>query len=96
MMTDLELLKAARKLIEDAPRLLKGEYSNGFRCYCTMGACYYAELGRVAGLSYEERYAKLLGFNSGNEALWWNDKEVTKQNVLDKFDEAIKRLEASA
>lgn len=95
VMTDLELLKAARKLIEDAPYLLKGSYLNSKdHCFCTLGA-----FETVDGTSYTRRldkqyhYAGLLSFEGPGAIIEWNDNDsTTKQDVLDRFDEAIKRL----
>lgn len=105
-MTDLELLKAARKLIEDAPKLLTDNRYNDRKdhddfkpkCFCSIGAMWYADAPNSQKMSNEREYhyARLFGFENPSLVTDWNDHVATKQDVLDKFDEAIKRLEASA
>lgn len=99
-MNDLDILKGARKLIDDAPKLLKGRYTNGNGdCYCVLGAfeevCSKDEQRmNYLRLENQQYYAELLGFKRAIEVVSFNDAEdTTKEDVLKRFDDAIVRLE---
>ena len=100
-MTDLEILKGAKKLIADAPRLLKGQYNNGDgKCYCTLGAFEAVwmtdDIRKHKNRALNQREcSSLLGFKCIDIVSWNDNPETTKEDVLDKFDKAIKRLESA-
>lgn len=98
MTTTVEILKAARKLIEKPENWTKGEYyrptENGY-CYCAIGA-----LAEAAGVDPDGEVPgeRELANALGSENLWkvveFNDSH-THSEVLDLFSKAIAAAEAT-
>lgn len=100
-LTDLQILREARGLIDAPEKWGKGGYcvdSESGPRYCFGGALSFAATGdagpRLMGLYFQHRLARLLGFEDRGDLIDWNDSpDRTHQEVLDRLDAWIRRLE---
>lgn len=91
-MTTIEILKKARELLSDKERWGQGTSPKP----CT--SCVQIAVFDTRGPLKNQREALAeLGFTNYQEAWAWNDApERTHAEVLQRFDEAIARLEAAS
>ena len=88
-MAPIEILRKTRNLLNDPARWFNqlSKYQEGQYCIITAIVHVSKEHGRTCSL---------LGFTDPIEAWKWNDApERTHAEVLQRFDEAIARLEAA-
>ncbi|APH74156.1 DUF6197 family protein [Aquibium oceanicum] len=102
-MNTYEILTKARELVaagwnkghygESANGITVGPLHEDAVCFCTMGALF-----RAAGTFDEDIVhpaVQALGFEYSGQVLLWNDeKDRTQDEVLARFDNAIKELAA--
>ena len=98
-MTTIEILKNARELLSDPAHWMK-QGSNALHVEDATSFCTWHAICRVAtvGAAYKARHSILsaLGFVFFSQLFDWNDApERTHAEVLQRFDEAIARLEAA-
>ncbi len=101
-MTTIEILKKARELLSNpaswtqnvGARDISGQAVDVMResavCFCLAMA-----LVRITAETCPDGFPEALGFEYWQDAHYWNDApERTHAEVLQRFDEAIARLEA--
>lgn len=109
-MTTIEILKKARELLSDPARWTQNAYardvtgrgvpptSSSATCWCLIGALAAAE-GSQCGVSFiavsEKSKAAVDAFNETHLPIWNDAPDRTHNEVLQRFDEAIARLEAA-
>lgn len=100
--TPLAILRAARRLISKKEHWLKGNYHDGYACFCAVGAiaCVTPDgMFGQAGVKAEEVLARHLpryanGRKKYDGVISYNDHpKTTHRHVLTLFDRAIKSLE---
>ena len=98
-MTTIEILKKARELLSD-PAHWKKQGSNTLHVENATSFCSWHAVCRVAtvdaALKARHSILSTLGFVSFSHLFDWNDApERTHAEVLQRFDEALARLEAA-
>ena len=109
-MTTIEILKKARELISDEKHWTKGVYARTVHstpcapiaeqafCWCSVGAIAKIEglPCTTLGVQFSEQGSSAARLLATDHAPSWNDApERTHAEVLQRFDEAIARLEAA-
>jgi hypothetical protein len=98
-LTDLELLKAVRRLLRDRG-WVRGYFGAAKGPYCVLSAAVVetkGDNGSVDPTALAQRLAPLVGLEGGEGARYrlvrWNDQHVTSDAMFVDLDEAIARLE---
>ena len=95
MSNDLEVLKAARQLIDKQSHIPRWKFLDVHNCYCLMGAIgiyHNPNQGYILFDNDGDRFARYLGFKKEADAFEYNDS-YTKEEIIKLMDTAIKKLE---